>query len=130
MSAIRILVVDDFRDWRRQVSLLLRARLEWQVIAEAPDGSDAVQKAKDLKPDLVLLDINLPKLNGIEVARRIRQLSPGSKIVFLTQDCDPDVVQAALSTGANGYLYKAHAQSDLLLAIEAVLRGEQFVRVA
>ena len=130
MSAIRILVVDDFRDWRRQVSLLLRARLEWQVIAEAPDGSDAVQKAKDLKPDLVLLDINLPKLNGIEVARRIRQLSPGSKIVFLTQDCDPDVVQAALRTGANGYLYKAHAQSDLLLAIEAVLRGEQFVRVA
>jgi DNA-binding NarL/FixJ family response regulator len=128
--SIRILVVDDFQDWRRQVGSLLQARLEWQVIAEASDGSDAVQKAEDLKPDLILLDIGLPKLNGIEAARRIRQVSPGTKIVFLSPNSDPEVVQAALSTGAEGYLHKAYAQSDLLPAIETVLRGQQFVKEA
>ena len=100
LPLIRVLVVDDFEDWRRQVRLLLQARPEWQVIAEASDGSEAVQKAEDLKPDLILLDIGLPKLNGIEAARRIRQVSPSSKIIFLSQDNDPEIVQAALSTGA------------------------------
>ena len=102
-------------------------RPEWQIICEASDGSEAVQKAEELKPDLVLLDIGLPKLNGIEVARQVRQLSPNSKILFLSTDNSPDVVQAALSTGAHGYVYKARAQSDLLPAIDAVLRGKQFV---
>ena len=97
---IRILIVDDYENWRRQVRLLLQARPEWQVICEASDGSEAVQKAEELKPDLILLDIGLPTLNGIEVARRIRQLSPNSKIVFLSQDNSLDVVQVALSTGA------------------------------
>jgi len=75
-SSIRILIADDFRGWRLQNSLLLQARPEWQVVAEALDGSEAVQKAEELKPDLILLDIGLPKLNGIEAALRIRQLSP------------------------------------------------------
>ena len=91
------------------------------------DGLEAVQKAEELRPDLIVLDIGLPKLNGIEAARRIRQVSPNSKIVFLTMDNSPDVAQAALSTGAQGYVHKARAQSDLLPAIDAVLRGEQFV---
>ena len=102
LSLIRILIVDDFEDWRRQVHSLLQARPEWQVIAEASDGSEAVQKAEELKPDLILLDIGLPKLNGIEAARQIRQRSPSSKIIFLSQNNDLDVVQAALSTGASG----------------------------
>jgi DNA-binding NarL/FixJ family response regulator len=123
----RILIVDDFEDWRRQVHLLLQARPEWQVIAEASAGSEAVQKAEELKPDLILLDIGLPKLNGIEAARRIRPLSPSSKIVFLSQNNDPDIVRAALSTGALGYVCKADSQSHLLPAIEAVLQGRQFV---
>ena len=127
LSSIRILIVDDFKDWRRQVRSLLQARPEWQVIAEASDGSEAVQKAEELKPDLILLDIGLPKLNGIEAARQIRQLSPSSKIIFLSQNNDLDVVQAALGTGAQGYVYKADARSDLLPAIDAVLRGKQFV---
>jgi len=127
MSPIRILVVDDFKEWRHQVFLFLQARPEWQVIWEASDGSDAVQKAEELKPDLVLLDIGLPKLNGIEVARQVRQLSPNSKIVFLSTDNSSDVVEAALSTGAHGYVYKARAHSDLVPAIDAVLRGKQFV---
>jgi DNA-binding NarL/FixJ family response regulator len=127
MSCIRILVVDDYEDWRRQVRLLLQARPEWQVIEEVSDGLEAVQKAAELQPDLVLLDISLPKLNGIEVSRRIRQLCPHSKIIFLSQDRDADVVQAALNTGACGYVYKAHARSELLPAVEAALARGQFV---
>jgi DNA-binding response OmpR family regulator len=102
-------------------------RPEWQIIFEASDGSEAVQKAEELKPDLILLDVGLPGLNGIEAARRIRQLSPGSKIVFLSMDDSLDVVEAALGTGAQGYVYKGDAATELLLTVEAVLRGEQFV---
>jgi DNA-binding NarL/FixJ family response regulator len=127
LSSIRILIVDDFKDWRNQVRSLLQARPEWQIICEASDGSEAVQKAEELKPDLILLDIGLPKLNGIEAARRIRQLSPSSKIVFLSMVNSLDVVQVAMSAGAHGYVYKARARSELLLAIDGVLRGEQFV---
>jgi DNA-binding NarL/FixJ family response regulator len=127
VSSIRILIVDDFKDWRRQVRLLFQARPDWQVIAEASDGSEAVQKAEELKPDLILLDIGLPKLNGIEAARRIRHLSPNSKIVLLSQDNSLDAVQAALSTGAQGYVCKSDAGSELLPAVEAALRGKQYV---
>jgi DNA-binding NarL/FixJ family response regulator len=106
--------------------LLFQARPEWQVIAEAADGPEAVQKAEELKPDLIVLDIGLPNLNGIEAARQIRQFSPGSKIVFLSQNNDLDVVRAALST-AQGYVYKTDFRRDFLPAIHAVLRGQQFV---
>jgi DNA-binding NarL/FixJ family response regulator len=126
-SSIRILIADDFKDWRRQVLSLFRARPEWQVIAEAADGPDAIQKAEELKPDLIVLDIGLPKLNGIEAARQIRQSSPNSRTVFLSQNTDRDIVQAALSTGALGYVHKADSQSDLLTAVDAVLWGRQFV---
>src|SRR5258706_16172198 len=125
--SIRILVADDYEGWRRQVRLLLQARPEWQVIAEASDRSEAIQKAEELKPDLILLDISLPELNGIEAARRIRQLSPSSKIVFLSQNNDRDVVRAALSTGALGYVHKTDAQNEALPAVDAVLRGKQYV---
>jgi CheY-like chemotaxis protein len=100
---------------------------EFQVIGEASDGSEAVQKAEELKPDLILLDIGLPKLNGIEAARQIRQLSPTPKIIFLSQDNSLDIVQEALCTGALAYVHKAQAGSELLPAVEAVLRGERFV---
>ena len=127
MSSIRILIADDYEGWRRQLRTLFQAQLQWQVIAEAVDGSEAVQKAEELKPDVILLDIGLPKLNGIEAARRIRQLSPRSKIVFLSQNNDLDVVQAALSTGALGYVCKTDARRELLSAVDAVLRGKKFV---
>jgi DNA-binding NarL/FixJ family response regulator len=127
LSSIRILVADDFEDWRRHVHLLFQARPQWQIVAEVPDGSEAVQKAANLKPDLIVLDIGLPKLNGIEAARQIRRFSPNSRIVFLSQNNDLDIVRAALSTGALGYVSKADSQSDLLPAIEAVLQGSQFV---
>ena len=127
MSPIRILVVDDFEGWRRQVRLLFQARPQWQIIAEVSDGSEAVQKVAALKPDLIVLDIGLPKLNGIEAARGMRHLFPTSTIVFLSLNNDPDVVRAALSTGALGYVHKTDVQRDLLPAIEAVLQGRQFV---
>jgi DNA-binding NarL/FixJ family response regulator len=126
-SSIRILVADDFEDWLRQVRLLLQPVPEWQVVCEVSDGLAAVEKAGALRPDLILLDIGLPKLNGIEAARRIRQLSPTSKIVFLSADNSADVVQVALSTGAHGFVHKACARSELLPAIDAILRGGQFV---
>ena len=127
MSSIRILVVDDYEGWRRQVRSLLQSRSEWQVIAEAADGPEAIQKAEALKPDLIVLDIGLPSLNGIEVARQIRKLSPESKILFVSQESSADVVQEALSTGAHGYVVKTDARSELLEAVSAVLRRERFV---
>jgi DNA-binding NarL/FixJ family response regulator len=127
LSTIRILIADDHEGWRRQVLSLLQARPEWQVIAEAADGPETVQKAEELKPDLILLDIGLPKLNGIEAARRIQQLSPNSKIMFLSMYNSPDVVQTGLSTGARGYVHKTDVNRELLPAMDAVLRGKQFV---
>jgi DNA-binding NarL/FixJ family response regulator len=123
---IRVLIVDDHEDWRRTVRELLRERPELQVVCEASDGLGAVQKAGELEPDLIVLDIGLPKLNGIEAARQIRQLSPNSKIIFLSQDNSLDPDELALSTGAQGFVHKARAQSELLAAIEAVLRGKAF----
>lgn len=107
--------------------MLLQARPEWEVIAEASEGPEAVEKANELKPDLILLDIGLPNLNGIEAARRIQQLSPSSKIMFLSQAHDRDIVRAALETGIVGYVQKADAGTELLSAIDAVMRGRQFV---
>ena len=127
LRSTRILIADDYEGWRRQVRLLFQERPQWQVIAEAADGPEAIQKAEELKPDLIVLDIGLPELNGIEAARRIRQTSPSSKIVFLSQNNDRDVVRAALSTGALGYVRKFDAGRELLHAIDAVLRGERFV---
>jgi DNA-binding NarL/FixJ family response regulator len=127
LPTIRILVADDYEGWRSQVRSLLQARADWQVIAEAADGPETVQKAEELKPDLILLDIGLPKLNGIEASRRLRQLSPGSKIMILSMYNSPDVVQAGFSTGALGYVRKTDVKRELLPAIDAVLQGRQFV---
>jgi DNA-binding NarL/FixJ family response regulator len=127
LTPIRIVIVDDYKDWRSFVRSLLQSRPEWQIVCEVSDGSEAVQKADKLRPDLIVLDIGLPKLNGIEAARRIRQVFPNSKIVFLTMDNSLYTVQAALATGALGYVHKASTGSELLPAIEAVLRGERFV---
>ena len=98
-----------------------------QVICEVSDGLEAVHKAEELKPDLILLDIGLPTLNGIEVARQIRKLAPDSKIVFLSQESSSEVVEEALRLGAWGYVLKTRAGSDLLPAVEAVLSGKRFV---
>jgi DNA-binding NarL/FixJ family response regulator len=124
---IKVLIVDDYEDWRRKVRELLQERPDLQVICEVADGLEAVQKAGELKPDLIVLDIGLPKLNGIEAALQIRQVSPSSKIIFLSQDNSFDPDELALSTGAQGFVHKARAQSDLLRAIDAALRVLTFL---
>jgi DNA-binding NarL/FixJ family response regulator len=124
---VRILVVDDFEPWRRHICSTLKARQELQVVGEASDGLEAVQLAEGLKPELILLDIGLPTLNGIAAARQIRKLTPESKIIFVSQESSPDVVQEALNVGARGYVVKTMAARDLIAAIEAVLEGRQFV---
>ncbi|HET6178394.1 MAG TPA: response regulator [Candidatus Sulfotelmatobacter sp.] len=126
-SSVRVFVVDDHEPFRRVVVSMLRKQPELQIIGEASNGLEAVQKAEELEPDLILLDIGLPRLNGIEAARRIRKLSPKSKIVFVSQECSADVVQEALSLGVLGYVVKTHAGKDLLAAVEAVLQGRLFL---
>ena len=127
LSMVRILLVDDFAAWRRYVLENLRRNRNLQVVDVASDGLEAVFKAEVLQPDLILLDIGLPKLNGIEAARRIRKLAPDSKIIFLTQESSADSVETALSLGARGYVVKAEAERDLLAAVEAVMLGRTFV---
>jgi len=127
VQSFKILIVDDFEPFRRLVSSILKERPEFRVIDEASDGLQAVQKAEEHQPDLILLDIGLPILNGMMVARRVRKLAPASRILFLTQESSSEVIREGLSLGALGYVYKALAHSDLLPAIEAVLRGTQFV---
>lgn len=127
MSTIRVLVVDDFQAWRRFVCSTLQKNPDVQVVGEASDGLEAVHRAKELQPDLIVLDLGLPTLNGIEAARQIRKLTPESKILFLTQESSADVIQAALNSGAQGYVLKARAAIDLLPAVKAILDGRQFV---
>lgn len=127
VTPIRVLVVDDYEPFRRFVCLTLEQRPDLQVIGEASDGLEAVQKAVELHPELIVLDIGLPRLNGIEAARQIRKLRPECKILFLSQESSADVMQETLSLGASGYVVKAYAGSELLAAVEAVCQGRQFV---
>jgi|SRR5580658_9273802 DNA-binding NarL/FixJ family response regulator len=126
-SIVRIILVDDFEPWRRFIASLLQENPDWQIVCEASDGIEAVQKAKEFQPDLILLDIGLPELNGIEAAPSIRKIAPKSKILFLSENRDSEIAAAALSAGGNGYVVKSDGADELLLAIESVLHGKRFV---
>jgi DNA-binding NarL/FixJ family response regulator len=126
-TPVRVLIVEDFVPFRQFILSTLATRPDLQIIGEVSDGLEAVQKAVELQPDLILLDIGLPGLNGIEVARQIRSLVPQSNIIFLTQESSADVVEEALSLGARGYVVKIKAAIELLTAVEQVLLGETFV---
>jgi DNA-binding NarL/FixJ family response regulator len=127
VSSVRVVVVDDYAPFRNFFCSTLRKNPELQIVAEIADGLEAVQKAEELQPDLILLDLGLPKLNGIEAARRIRKVAPQSKILFVSQESSPDVVEEALSLGPAGYVVKAYAASELLAAVEAVRQGKRFI---
>ena len=127
MPPVRILVVEDHSVVRRVICLLLSSDPALNVICQAADGEQAVRKAEELQPDLVLLDISLPGISGIETARRIRSVSPKSQIIFLSQHDSPQVVRLALNIGGQGYVAKSDAGSELLNAIRAVREGRQFV---
>jgi len=120
---VRILIVDDFAPWREQLRSILEARPEWSVIGEGCDGNEAIEKATQMQPDIILLDIGMPYVNGIEAAKIIRQRCPKSKILFVTQDGDVDVRNAAIRVGAAGYLLKANIVHELVETITAVLRS-------
>ncbi len=121
----RILVVDDFEPFRRFVCATLQGRPEWQIVGEACDGFAAVQMTKDLLPDIVVLDVGMPVINGIEAAKRIRQACPSSRVIFATQNDDALIRMEALAAGAEAYLLKANAGSELVPAIEASLNNHQ-----
>src|SRR5271170_4335421 len=116
-STVRVLVVDDYEPFRRLACSMLGERPELQIVGEASDGMEAVRKAEELKPNLILLDIGLPTLNGIEAAKQIRKLAPESKIIFVSQESSPDIVQEAIDLGARGYVLKIRAAIDLLAAV-------------
>lgn len=127
MSYLSILLVDDYAPWRRYITSKLEKVDELQVVCEVSDGLEAIEQSAKLQPDLILLDIGLPKLNGIEVIRRIRELAPKSKVLVVSQYAFVDVVQEALSVGALGYIDKSEAGNELLPALEAVIQGKKFV---
>jgi len=126
-SSSRVLVVEDSDAFRKFICSTLGKIAELQIVGEVSDGLEAVQKVEELQPDLIVLDIGLPSLNGIEAARRIRKVSPESKILFVSQESSADVVQEALGTGAHGYVVKSDAGSELLPAVKAVLEAKRFI---
>ncbi|MGC2705052.1 MAG: response regulator [Candidatus Acidiferrales bacterium] len=120
-------MVDDFVPWRSYIVAKLAENPALRIVGFAADGLEAVQQAAELQPELILMDINLPNLSGIGAARRIRELSLKSKILFVSQNVDLDVVRAALDAGGFGYVLKSSAESELLAAVEAVMLGKTFV---
>ena len=125
--AIRVLVVEDFEPFRRFVCSTLGKLPHLQIVGEVSDGLKAVSHAKELQPDLILLDIGLPTLDGIEAARQIRIHCPASRIIFVTQESAAHFVQEAFRIGAMAYVTKMHARKELVAAVDAVLNGRQFV---
>ena len=126
-ASIRILIVDDHSGWRGVVRSLLAREPGFRVIAEAADGFEAVERAGDLSPDLVLMDIGMPGLNGIQATRHISSILPACKILLLTEFRSAMFAEQAMRNGATGYVVKSSADSELIPAIQSVLAGEVFI---
>ena len=123
---VRILVVDDHPIVRQGLKTLLEGHLGWQVIGEASDGAEALDKAKELSPDVMVLDVTMPRMNGLEACRLLRRQSPELEILFVTQHDSPQMMREALEAGARGYVVKSNAARDLLAAVEAVSEHRVF----
>jgi len=126
-SRLRVLVVEDHERFRRVLCELLQQRADLLIVGEAADGVDAICQAEALRPDVVMLDIGLPTLNGLEVAGRLRANLPDAKLMFVTNESSLDVVEQAFCRGAHGYVYKPRVLRDVLPVLEAILRGGRFV---
>jgi DNA-binding NarL/FixJ family response regulator len=124
---LRILVVDDHQVFREQICGILRSQSGFEVICEAADGLEGVSRADELQPDIVVLDISMPTLGGIEAAGRIHRVAPKSQIVFLSQHNSETIAQTALAAGALAYVTKSSASTDLIRAVKAVSEGKKFV---
>jgi DNA-binding NarL/FixJ family response regulator len=123
----QILVVDDFTPWLGVVQRILEKQIDLTIIGTVSRGVEAVQKAKELHPDLILLDINLPDINGLEATRQILTLDCPPKILILTSEPSPNLVVSAFQAGASGYVLKLDQPSDLVAGIRTVLSGQRFV---
>ena len=126
-SRVRVLVVEDHAPFRRHICSVLHTHSHLQVVGTSDDGPRAVEQALALQPDIVLLDIGLPGINGLEAARQIGGVSPSTKIIFLTQEFSAEVVDEAFFVGASGYILKANTGFELLPAIEAASKGQRFL---
>ncbi|HWZ75998.1 MAG TPA: response regulator transcription factor [Candidatus Sulfotelmatobacter sp.] len=123
---IRILVVDDHPIVRQGLKTLLEGHSGWQVIGEASDGAEALEKAGELNPDVMVLDVTMPRMNGLEACRLLRRQYPDLEILFVTQHDSPQMMREALEAGARGYVVKSNAARDLLAAVEAVSQHRVF----
>ena len=126
-SPQRVLVVEDHAPFRSIICKLLQQRLDLRIVGEANNGLDAIRQAEALRPDVVVLDIGLPKVNGLDVAGRLRTLIPDAKVMFVTIESSLDVVEQAFSIGAHGYVYKPRALRDVLPVLDAIVDGARFV---
>jgi len=124
--AIRILIADDHPVVRRGLRALLANHPQWEIVAEAEDGIDAVEKVVRLRPDVVLLDISMPRMDGLEACRRIRKLAPACEVLIVTQHDTQQMSSEALKAGARGYVVKSNTVRDLLPAVEAVSQHKSF----
>jgi two-component system response regulator NreC len=127
MGKIRVLVADDHTMVRKGLCSLLEAKPDIEVVGEAEDGREAVEKVEALLPDVVLMDITMPRLNGLEATRQIKRLFPKVKIVALTMYTNEEYIQQFLQAGASGYVVKQAAPAELISAIQAVYRGDSFL---
>ena len=126
MKNLRILIADDHDLMRRGVRTLLEAHPGWEVCAEAPTGREAVTKAEELKPDIVILDISMPDLNGLEAARRIRSASPNTEILILSMHYSDQLIRELLEAGVRGYIIKSDSDRDLIIAVETLATHKPF----
>ena len=127
MSTIRILLADNFLSWHRIIPEIIRLETDLKVVAKVTDGVEAVEKAVQLQPDVVLLELRLPRMHGLRAAEQIQERCTASKIVFLSIEPDPDVIRAAFRLGALGYIAKGDVSLDLVACIRSVLRNEPYV---
>jgi DNA-binding NarL/FixJ family response regulator len=126
MRALRILVADDHEVVRRGLCALLSGHSDWEVCGEAADGREAVEKSKQLRPDIVIMDLGMPNLNGLDAARQMLREEQSPRILFLTvTDCE-EMVQEVLKVGAKGYLLKSDAAKDLVTAVEELRQNRSY----
>lgn len=127
MPLLRILLVEDYKPFQDLISSILRQRPEWQLIGIAQTGSEAIRRAQNHKPDVILIDIDLARMDGVKAAHEIRAVSPESKLVFLGQETSPALVREAFRLGAWGYIIKTSVRHELIEAVEGVFRHIPFI---